>query len=133
MNQRMWASPATQANVETLERRGIRFLGPDSGSQACGDIGAGRLMEPEDIVRAIAGSFNTRLLEGKRVVLTAGPTREPICPVRYLSNHSSGKMGYALAAACAEAGASTVLISGPVELTIDESRSRFSEYCSGDA
>ena len=120
MNQRMWASPATQANVETLERRGVRFLGPDSGSQACGDIGAGRLMEPEDIVRAIAGSFNTRLLEGKRVVLTAGPTREPICPVRYLSNHSSGKMGYALAAACAEAGASTVLISGPVELTIDE-------------
>lgn len=120
MNQGMWASPATQENVKTLERRGVQFLGPDSGSQACGDIGAGRLMEPEDIVRAIAGSFNTRLLEGKRVVLTAGPTREPICPVRYLSNHSSGKMGYALAAACAEAGASTVLISGPVELSADE-------------
>ena len=119
MNQGMWTNQATQANVSTLQDRGIKFLGPDSGSQACGDIGAGRLMEPEDIVLGVAAHFSSRLLEGRRVVITAGPTREPICPVRYLSNHSSGKMGYALANACAEAGASTTLISGPVALTAD--------------
>ena len=119
MNQGMWANQATQANVSTLQDRGIKFLGPDSGSQACGDIGAGRLMEPVDMVLEVAAHFSSRLLEGRRVIVTAGPTREPICPVRYLSNHSSGKMGYALANACAEAGASTTLISGPVALTAD--------------
>ena len=119
MNQGMWANQATQANVSTLQDRGIKFLGPDSGSQACGDIGAGRLMEPVDMVLGVAAHFSSRLLEGRRVIITAGPTREPICPVRYLSNHSSGKMGYALANACAEAGASTTLISGPVALTAD--------------
>jgi len=119
MNQGMWANEATQANVWTLQDRGIKFLGPDSGSQACGDIGTGRLMEPTDMVLNIATHFSSRLLEGRRVVITAGPTREPICPVRYLSNHSSGKMGYALANACAEAGALTTLISGPVALTAD--------------
>ena len=119
MNQGMWANQATQANVSTLQDRGIKFLGPDSGSQACGDIGAGRLMEPVDMVLGVAAHFSSRLLEGRRVIVTAGPTREPICPVRYLSNHSSGKMGYALANACAEAGASTTLISGPVALTAD--------------
>jgi phosphopantothenoylcysteine decarboxylase/phosphopantothenate--cysteine ligase len=119
MNQGMWANEATQANVSTLQDRGIKFLGPDSGSQACGDIGTGRLMEPTDMVLNIATHFSSRLLEGRRVVITAGPTREPICPVRYLSNHSSGKMGYALANACAEAGALTTLISGPVALTAD--------------
>ena len=119
MNQGMWANQATQANVSRLQDRGIKFLGPDSGSQACGDIGAGRLMEPVDMVLGVAAHFSSRLLEGRRVVITAGPTREPICPVRYLSNHSSGKMGYALANACAEAGASTTLISGPVALTAD--------------
>ena len=119
MNQGMWANEATQANVSTLQDRGIKFLGPDSGSQACGDIGTGRLMEPTDMVLNIATHFSSRLLEGRRVVITAGPTREPICPIRYLSNHSSGKMGYALANACAEAGALTTLISGPVALTAD--------------
>ena len=114
MNQEMWAKQATQDNVQTLITRGITILGPSSGSQACGDVGAGRLLEPDDIVAAVAEQLSTGALAGRHVVITAGPTREPICPVRYISNRSSGKMGYALAEACISAGAKTTLISGPV-------------------
>ena len=114
MNQEMWAKQATQDNVQTLIARGIKMLGPSSGSQACGDVGAGRLLEPDDIVLAVVEHLSTGALAGRHVVITAGPTREPICPVRYISNRSSGKMGYALAEACINAGAKTTLISGPV-------------------
>ena len=114
MNQEMWAKQATQDNVQTLTTRGIAILGPSSGSQACGDVGAGRLLEPNNIVSAVAEHLSTGVLAGRHVVITAGPTREPICPVRYISNRSSGKMGYALAEACISAGAKTTLISGPV-------------------
>ena len=114
MNQEMWAKAATQENIGVLKERGIGILGPDSGSQACGDIGAGRLLEPTEIVESLIASFSTGQLAGRYVVITAGPTREPLCPVRYLSNRSSGKMGYALAEACQNAGARTTLISGPV-------------------
>jgi phosphopantothenoylcysteine decarboxylase/phosphopantothenate--cysteine ligase len=114
MNQEMWAKAATQENIHVLQQRGITILGPDSGSQACGDIGAGRLLEPSEIIESLVATFLTGQLAGKHVVITAGPTREPLCPVRYLSNRSSGKMGYALAEACMNAGARTTLISGPV-------------------
>ena len=114
MNQEMWAKQATQDNVQTLVNRGIAILGPSSGSQACGDVGAGRLLEPDDIVSAVTEHLGAGVLAGRHVVITAGPTREPICPVRYISNRSSGKMGYALAEACINAGAKTTLISGPV-------------------
>lgn len=116
MNQAMWAKPATAANVRTLVERGIAIFGPGSGYQACGDVGAGRMEEPEVLVQSLAALFATGALAGRKVVITAGPTREAIDPVRYLSNHSSGKMGYALAEAACEAGADTVLISGPVAL-----------------
>ena len=114
MNQEMWAKTATQENIGVLRERGIGILGPDSGSQACGDIGAGRLLDPIKIIESLVENFSTGQLAGKSVVITAGPTREPLCPVRYLSNRSSGKMGYALAEACLNAGARTTLISGPV-------------------
>ncbi|MCH1609886.1 MAG: bifunctional phosphopantothenoylcysteine decarboxylase/phosphopantothenate--cysteine ligase CoaBC, partial [Luminiphilus sp.] len=120
MNQQMWAHAATQDNVELLESRGIRIIGPDAGEQACGDVGPGRLLEPEAIVATLSERFENRSLESRRVVITAGPTREAIDPVRYLSNHSSGKMGYALAEAFAAAGAQVELISGPVALTPPE-------------
>jgi len=116
MNQQMWSHAATQENVQQLAARGIQIIGPDKGEQACGDVGPGRLLEPDAIVAALNQRFESRLLEGRRVVITAGPTREAIDPVRYLSNHSSGKMGYALADACAAAGAEVALISGPVTL-----------------
>jgi phosphopantothenoylcysteine decarboxylase/phosphopantothenate--cysteine ligase len=114
MNQEMWAKAATQENIHVLQNRGITILGPDSGSQACGDIGAGRLLDPREIIESLIATFLTGQLAGRHVVITAGPTREPLCPVRYLSNRSSGKMGYALAEACMNAGARTTLISGPV-------------------
>ena len=116
MNQQMWAHAATQDNIQQLVSRSIQLIGPDAGEQACGDVGPGRLLEPDSIIIALNTRYETRLLEGKRVVITAGPTREAIDPVRYLSNHSSGKMGYALASACAAAGANVALISGPVTL-----------------
>ena len=114
MNQQMWQHPATCENLQTLTERGFQFCGPDSGSQACGEVGPGRMAEPEAIVEATAKLFENRLLEGHKVVITAGPTREAIDPVRYISNHSSGKMGYAIAAAARDAGADVTLISGPV-------------------
>lgn len=120
MNQAMWAKPATTANVRTLRERGIRVFGPAAGYQACGDVGAGRMEEPEALALGVAELFATGTLAGRKVVITAGPTREAIDPVRYLSNHSSGKMGYALAEAAREAGADTVLISGPVALAVPD-------------
>jgi phosphopantothenoylcysteine decarboxylase/phosphopantothenate--cysteine ligase len=112
----MWRNAATQANVETLRARGVRLWGPAEGVQACGDVGPGRMLEVEALLSHLAGCFETGVLAGKRVLITAGPTREAIDPVRYLSNHSSGKMGFALARACVDAGALTTLIAGPVSL-----------------
>ncbi len=116
MNRQMWASAATQANVATLMERGAKLLGPASGEQACGEIGAGRMLEADEIVAHCAEYFETGLLAGRHVLITAGPTQEDIDPVRYISNRSSGKMGFALAAAAAEAGARVTLVSGPVAL-----------------
>jgi phosphopantothenoylcysteine decarboxylase/phosphopantothenate--cysteine ligase len=117
MNQLMWRNPATRANVELLTARGIRLIGPGVGDQACGEHGPGRLLEPADIVAQIAPLLAPAgPLLGRRVLLTAGPTRECIDPVRFVSNRSSGKMGFALAQSMREAGAEVVLISGPVSL-----------------
>ena len=119
MNQAMWRHAATQANRATLESRGVRCIGPASGSQACGDVGPGRMVEPADIVAALgeqpAGDL-AGLLKGLRVLVTAGPTREAIDPVRFVSNRSSGKMGFAVARAAFEAGAEVTLVAGPVYL-----------------
>jgi phosphopantothenoylcysteine decarboxylase/phosphopantothenate--cysteine ligase len=115
MNQQMWANAATQANVATLRGRGTTVLGPASGDQACGEVGEGRMLEPAELAAAVLGSLSgSRPLAGRKVVVTAGPTREAIDPVRFISNRSSGKMGYAVAQAAREAGAEVVLISGPV-------------------
>lgn len=116
MNQGMWKDPATTDNIAMLEQRGTRLLGPAHGTQACGDIGPGRMREPQLIAEDVAGLFSRDLLDGRRLVITAGPTREALDPVRYISNHSSGKMGFAIARAAADAGAITTLISGPVSL-----------------
>lgn len=116
MNQQMWKHPATQDNLAALAARGLRFAGPGAGSQACGEVGPGRMLEAIEICAATAALFERGLLSGRRVLLTAGPTREPIDPVRYISNHSSGKMGYALATALREAGALVTLVSGPTHL-----------------
>lgn len=118
MNQGMWLNASTQANVQTLSARKISIFGPAEGSQACGDVGPGRMLEPLQLLDATARLFESGLLAGKKVLITAGPTREALDPVRYISNHSSGKMGYALAQAAMEAGAHTVLISGPVQLAV---------------
>ena len=117
MNQQMWQNPATQENIARLQDRGITLLGPASGAQACGETGPGRLLEPDEIVPAIIAAGRTNTLTGVSVMVSAGPTREFIDPVRYLSNRSSGKMGYAVARAAEEAGASVTLVSGPVALT----------------
>lgn len=116
MNQAMWSQPASQENIECLKRRSIIIFEPDNGIQACGDIGPGRLQQPDMIADQMSNIFDSEILSGKKVVITAGPTREAIDPVRYISNHSSGKMGYALATAMIDAGASVTLISGPVSL-----------------
>ena len=119
MNHVMWSNPATQSNREVLEKRGIHIIGPGIGSQACGEEGAGRMLEPDLIAATVfnlTGGKGQGLLEGRKVVITAGPTREPIDPVRYITNRSSGKMGYAIASAAAAQGADVVLVSGPVSL-----------------
>jgi len=116
MNRQMWDNPATQRNIELLKRDGISILGPGSGDQACGENGLGRMLEPEEIVAEMIGHFQPKLLAGKRVLMTAGPTFEAIDPVRGITNLSSGRMGYALARACREAGAEVTLVSGPVNL-----------------
>ena len=116
MNRAMWNHPATQANLSTLVGRGVRVFGPDAGEQACGETGPGRLLEPIALLEQLNGLFHTGRLAGRRVLITAGPTREAIDPVRYLSNHSSGRMGFAVARAAVEAGARVTLVSGPVTL-----------------
>tara|TARA_B110000285_G_scaffold102509_1_gene116660 strand:- start:2106 stop:3365 length:1260 start_codon:yes stop_codon:yes gene_type:complete len=116
MNQAMWAKQSTQQNTLLLKQRGIALLEPDVGLQACGETGAGRLMDVADIVTAVASLFKSTSLAGLHVVVTAGPTQEAIDPVRFISNHSSGKQGYALALAAIEAGARVTLISGPTNV-----------------
>ncbi|WAU74026.1 bifunctional phosphopantothenoylcysteine decarboxylase/phosphopantothenate--cysteine ligase CoaBC [Acinetobacter sp. TR11] len=125
MNQQMWAAKATQRNLQTLVEDGVHVIMPDAGEQACGDVGLGRMPEPEDLAHQVAAYFHKAqraiaekfgLLAGKRVTITAGPTREAIDPVRYISNHSTGKMGFSLAAACYAAGAKVTLVAGPVSL-----------------
>ncbi len=118
MNHMMWMNAATQANVRLLEERGVRVLGPASGDQACGETGPGRMLEPREIAEAVSANIAvTHLLAGLKVVVSAGPTRERIDPVRYISNRSSGKMGYAVAQAARDAGAKVVLVTGPVGIT----------------
>ncbi len=116
MNAQMWASAATQENVRLLGQRGVLRLGPDEGEQACGEVGAGRLLSAEAMILQLAQLFAPGSLSGRTVLVSAGPTREAIDPVRYLSNHSSGKMGFSIAAAAVEAGARVVLVAGPVVL-----------------
>jgi phosphopantothenoylcysteine decarboxylase/phosphopantothenate--cysteine ligase len=118
MNVRMWQHPATQHNIDILRQRGIATVGPNDGEMACGEFGPGRMAEPADILEAIIGVLGpaTQPLAGRRVLITAGPTREAIDPVRFISNHSSGKQGYAIAEAAAALGAETILVSGPVSL-----------------
>ena len=116
MNQVMWSSTATQKNLSELALRGIKIFGPAEGEQACGEIGLGRMLEPEELVKRSSELFEHGLLAGKNIVITGGPTREAIDPVRYISNHSSGKMAFALAAEAAAEGAKVTLISGPVSL-----------------
>ncbi|MBL4867641.1 MAG: bifunctional phosphopantothenoylcysteine decarboxylase/phosphopantothenate--cysteine ligase CoaBC, partial [Pseudomonadales bacterium] len=116
MNQAMWSNPATQANMATLTKRGVFQFGPGEGSQACGDIGAGRMLEPTELVALCCPLFAEKTLAGKHLVITAGPTREALDPVRYISNNSSGKMGFALALQAQRAGAEVTLIAGPVQL-----------------
>jgi phosphopantothenoylcysteine decarboxylase / phosphopantothenate---cysteine ligase len=120
MNVRMWRHPATQRNLETLKRDGVTLVGPGDGEMACGEFGPGRMAEPGEILNAIIKMLEPKSqpLTGRKVVITAGPTREAIDPVRYISNHSSGKQGYAIARAAVELGAETVLISGPVSIPI---------------
>ncbi|PQJ44895.1 bifunctional 4'-phosphopantothenoylcysteine decarboxylase/phosphopantothenoylcysteine synthetase [Vibrio campbellii] len=116
MNQQMYRNVATQENIATLARRGMHIWGPAAGEQACGDVGPGRMLEPMQLVHLCEQFFQPKLLAGKSVLITAGPTREAIDPVRYISNHSSGKMGFALANAAAQLGAKVTLVSGPVSL-----------------
>ncbi|CAH1601513.1 MULTISPECIES: bifunctional phosphopantothenoylcysteine decarboxylase/phosphopantothenate--cysteine ligase CoaBC [Vibrio] len=116
MNQQMYRNVATQENIATLARRGMHIWGPAAGEQACGDVGPGRMLEPMQLVGLCEQFFQPKLLAGKSVLITAGPTREAIDPVRYISNHSSGKMGFALANAAAQLGAKVTLVSGPVSL-----------------
>ena len=117
MNRVMWANPATADNMATLHKRGVRIFGPAEGDQACGEVGAGRMLEPVELADRLGALLvNRGPLHGRRVLITAGPTRERIDPVRFISNRSSGKMGFAVAQAAREAGAEVVLVSGPVSL-----------------
>ena len=125
MNQQMWKASATQRNIATLQEDGVTFIGPASGEQACGDVGSGRMVEPVDIANALNDNEDKsselalalKNLAGKQITITAGPTREPLDPVRYISNHSSGKMGFAIAQAATQAGANVTLVAGPVTLS----------------
>ncbi len=116
MNRQMWENPITQENVNRLKQAGLVMLGPDAGEQACGETGPGRMLEPTDIQQAVNDHFSSSILTGRHVLITAGPTREPIDPVRYISNHSSGRMGFAVAQAAIEADAKVTLVSGPVSI-----------------
>lgn len=126
MNKQMWNNPATQRNVVQLKADGVRIIGPDAGEQACGEVGEGRMSEPEAIVEALISFLQPKPLAGKTVLMTAGPTYEPIDPVRGITNISSGKMGYALARALAQAGAKVLLVSGPVALAAQAGVERIS-------
>lgn len=117
MNEKMWHNPITQENLEKLKQRGITILGPDSGEQACGDIGLGRMLAPEEIVKEVSNLFTGNLLSGVNVLLTVGATQEAMDPVRYLTNHSSGKMGQAMAQALLEEGANVTLVSGQMSVS----------------
>lgn len=116
MNAVMWRKPVTRDNCERLRRSGVSIFGPAEGDQACGEVGPGRMLEPDAVIERLDGLFASGVLAGRRLLVTAGPTREYLDPVRYISNRSSGKMGYAVAAAAAEAGAAVTLVSGPVAL-----------------
>ena len=118
MNRQMWESPPTQRNVALVRDDGVTVFGPAAGEQACGEVGMGRMLEPEELLERLEGFFVPKVLAGRKVVMTAGPTFEAIDPVRGITNISSGKMGYALARACAQAGAEVVLVSGPVSLPV---------------
>lgn len=118
MNRQMWENPATQRNVATLAADGVAMIGPACGEQACGEVGAGRMLEPEEVVEEVIAFFTPKVLSGKKVLMTAGPTFEPIDPVRGITNLSSGRMGYALARAARHAGAEVTLVSGPVALSV---------------
>ena len=118
MNVEMWQNPATQRNVQQLRDDGITLFGPAAGDQACGEVGLGRMLEPEQLLEDVIAAFQPKVLAGKRIMITAGPTFEPIDPVRGITNLSSGKMGYAVARAAREAGAEVVLVSGPVTLPV---------------
>ena|SRR5438477_5819431 len=132
MNRQMWTHVATQRNVARLLADGVAILGPGRGDQACGEVGDGRMLEPEEILAALLGSAQPKLLAGKRVMLTAGPTFEAIDPVRGLTNRSSGKMGFALAQACAEAGAEVILVAGPTALATPAGVSRIDVISAAD-
>ena len=118
MNRQMWEHPATRRNAAQLAADGVTLFGPAAGEQACGEVGLGRMLEPEELCEAVIGFFQPKRLAGRRVVMTAGPTFEPIDPVRGITNSSSGKMAYGLARACVQAGAEVVLVSGPVALPV---------------
>ncbi len=132
MNKNMWADQATQENVRLLAQRGVLFIGPDSGEQACGDIGEGRMVDSDVIISRLSELFSIGSLSGFTVLITAGPTREALDPVRYLSNHSSGKMGYAIAEAAVEAGAKVILVSGPVNLDAPDRVTRINVESAAD-
>jgi len=131
MNQAMWHNQSTQKNLGVLKQRSICQFGPAEGEQACGDVGLGRMLEVDQIVERAEKLFITGSLSGKKIVITAGPTREAIDPVRYISNHSSGKMGYALAMAAVDAGANTVLITGPTNLEAPD-RVKVKQVCTAE-
>ena len=116
MNQVMWRDTRTQDNIQKLIKEGVLIYGPGAGEQACGDVGVGRMLEPNEIIEKLSSLFNSGSLQQKKVLITAGPTQEPIDPVRFISNKSSGKMGFAIAEAAIDAGAEVVLVSGPVNL-----------------
>lgn len=128
MNQQMWKHPATQQNIQTLQQRDVHILGPDQGAQACGDIGPGRMLEPAALLQAMLDFYQPKALPlvGCKILITAGPTREPLDPVRFITNRSSGKMGYAVAEAARDLGAEVTLVSGPVNLAAPENIQRIS-------
>nr|WP_205421436.1 bifunctional phosphopantothenoylcysteine decarboxylase/phosphopantothenate--cysteine ligase CoaBC [Dechloromonas sp. HYN0024] len=132
MNRQMWENPATQRNVSQLDADGVRILGPASGEQACGEIGAGRMLEPEEILEEVISFFAPKVLAGRKVLITAGPTFEAIDPVRGITNLSSGRMGYAVARAARQAGAEVTLVSGPVGLAAPQGVERINVHSALD-
>lgn len=132
MNRQMWENPATQRNITQLVADGISLLGPACGEQACGEFGPGRMLEPAELFEDLVAFFQPKVLAGRRVLMTAGPTFEPIDPVRGLTNSSSGKMGFALARACVEAGAEVTLVCGPVSLPTPRNVSRINVQSASD-